>query len=549
MITHYLELFKFYRKFILTGTLATGGLVFLLSVFVLVASPLYKGVATITMQPTEAELAYTQGWLGVSQFNPAAILTQTHTEQLLSRPVAEKALSLLLQQELAKGVEETGIKGFFKKAGRAAKRLFWRTWNTLNYGKHIPLSESEELLVTLMEATDIEVVEGSYIINIEVLYKDPVIASKVANILAEAYVKQTKDDYKEQAAGLRESLQLILTQKELELSKSVEADIIKRKELGISDITFEREALLSSRDREVEKRADDEITLNELNNKVASLKRSKRKLTRRDLIDKIESDLILSESERIGIVSRIKNRAKIIEEYDQRLIALQKHEKGFRDTQQKQTELKADVEDLRRRMVTVSLAGNTGLSQVRMISPSIAPLYPWFPKVFLFSVAAVITGFIIMTLVVVVIDTTTTRILTTDVLRTSVGTRVLGLLGAKVAVDDEFKQRLIQRISLMGGWSSGSIGVTAIGDQRLVDEMATTVEEIFGHAEPVIESNVERLPVVNSRFAADELGVGQRPIVCVLRPGEVEQDELLQLVELAQQKSGQDKLLFVLWRD
>ncbi len=559
MISHYLELFWYYRRLVIIGTIVAGCSVLLLSMFLLIASPFYKAVATVTMQPTEAELAFTQGWLGVSQFNPAAILTQTHIEHLLSRPVAEKALQLLLAGEVNSGAAETGLNGFVKKLGRSVKRLFWKTWNTLNYGKHIPLNESAELLITLMEAIDVEVVEGSYIINIEVLYDDPIIAAKIANVIATAYVHQSRIDYSKQSDVLRDSLISQLEKKEQALSQAVKSDVMIRHKIGITDIVFERELLLASRDREIEKRSDDAIKLSALKRQVKSLQSNKNTLTRRDIIDKVESDLIFSESQQASISSRISDRGQVIELLGERLLELQEHESKFHSSQQKQSELKADIEDLRRRLITVSLAESSGLSQVRMINPPIAPLYPWFPKVLLLTIAAVIVGFVLMFLIIVILDTTGRLIITSETLRSMSGIRSLGVLSKSLREKIlskkpshetfSFQSRLKQRISIIGGWQSGIIGVTAVGDYQLINEAATCIEVLLNDGNNQEMSDITCLPPVNGFFDYENSGIGCNPIICVLRPGEVEEDEVKQFIAFAQQTSEKDQLLFIIWHE
>lgn len=549
MINHFLELFSFYRRLLLGGALYTALFALLLSMFLLLANPLYKAVATVTMQPTEAELAYTQGWLGVSQFNPASILTQTHIEQILSRPVAEKALQLLSQEAAETQTNSSGFKQGLEKLGRGLKQLFWQTWNTLNYGKHVPLSEEEELLVTLMEATDVEVVEGSYIINIEVLYKNPQIAAKVANTMAEAYVAQTQNDYALHAQGLREGLQTLIGDKESKLTLLIDEELKLRRLLKISDIGIERESLIESRDREQEKRTEDEIRLSELLSRVESLQGEGKRPNRRELINRIETELALGEAERNGLLSRISERRHGILALDNKLLELQDKERRFRQIEQRKDEIRADLEDLRRRQVTVSLADAGRLPQVKMISPSVAPLYPWFPKVLLTTVAAAIVGFVMMLLLVVVLDTTGRSVITSEGLFRFVGINSLGLIHIGsgrwfnrtgwVKVSAPF---MLKRIAIVGADFQQGVYITAVNDLGVIEQAEEKLTRLLG-AVPI-----RTLPVISSGSFLPEQSDSSEPVICLLKPGEIDESELVRLYERCKFCLGQERAFFALWQ-
>ena len=92
MLDHYRELLRHFWKTIVIGALVAGGLTLALSMLLLRAAPIYEASVTLNMQPSTEELRFNSSFLGVSQFNPATIIAQTHIERLLSRKVAGRAI-------------------------------------------------------------------------------------------------------------------------------------------------------------------------------------------------------------------------------------------------------------------------------------------------------------------------------------------------------------------------------------------------------------------------------------------------------------------------
>ena len=134
MLRHLLELLRTSHRMILASAVAAGLVALVLSVVLLNARPLYEASVTVSMEPSEEELRFNRSFMGVSQFNPATIIAQSHIERLLSRPVAERALELLT-------ADLGQIPARPPSLLSALSTRVWQVWNTLNYGYSVQLDD------------------------------------------------------------------------------------------------------------------------------------------------------------------------------------------------------------------------------------------------------------------------------------------------------------------------------------------------------------------------------------------------------------------------
>src|SRR5690606_26645942 len=158
MFNHYTDLLRHYRKTLVLGALVAGILTLILSLVAQKIMPIYEATVTLNMQPSEEELRFNSGFMGVSQFNPATIIVQTHIERLLSQQVANRALDILIEQSggALPVVPPTAFDRF--------KAEFRRWYNILNYGYFVVPPQRDAFVTDLINATEVEYVEGSYIL-------------------------------------------------------------------------------------------------------------------------------------------------------------------------------------------------------------------------------------------------------------------------------------------------------------------------------------------------------------------------------------------------
>jgi capsular polysaccharide biosynthesis protein len=208
VIEHYLQLLHYYRKLLIAIVLGITGAVVAIGWIWLMTFPLYSATADVTILPTDAELSFTKGFLTGSQYNPANVMTQTQIEYLLSRPVAEKALELVTaQDEGGDDPAPTGFKRIMTAAAQTTLRTIRKVYNVLNSGKHVPLTPYEDALETIMDSISLEVVEGSYILEITVTLPKRSASAVIANSLAEAYVRKAQEDTVASSAAMTKYLE------------------------------------------------------------------------------------------------------------------------------------------------------------------------------------------------------------------------------------------------------------------------------------------------------------------------------------------------------
>ncbi|KIC16251.1 hypothetical protein [Leisingera sp. ANG-Vp] len=198
MTAHYRQLLLYYRGLILVAFLALVGGTAALSTLFLYVAPLYTSSAKVSLLPTQTELAYSQTFVRSTTINPANLLTQTHVEYLLSREIAAKTVDRLTRElqpsqppaaaEIVETEKAPGLKQQVAQRFTSFRRNFRRIYNTLNSGKHVVQDPLTDAVLTLQDAIGVEMVEGTYIMQIKVTWDKPEIAALAANLLAEEYV-------------------------------------------------------------------------------------------------------------------------------------------------------------------------------------------------------------------------------------------------------------------------------------------------------------------------------------------------------------------------
>jgi len=165
-------------------------LVVLLSVFWLKASPVYESKSVLTFLPTQFEIKFQDGRSDLAGLNPATVLTQTHTEFLLSRSLAESVIKRALESYSPEAPKPSLVLWVKRNFVTPAKGLFWKTYYTWNSGRYVEPSLLEDLTGKLMERTKIGNVPASYILSISVEWEDPEFARLLTELLTEVYIEK-----------------------------------------------------------------------------------------------------------------------------------------------------------------------------------------------------------------------------------------------------------------------------------------------------------------------------------------------------------------------
>lgn len=592
MIKHYLELLVHYRKLLIIILATTTLVAAVFSAILLFAAPMYTATASVVMLPTEAELTFTRGWLGFSQYNPANVLSQTQMEYLLSRPVAEKTFEKIASG-IAEGPKKTGFKAWVSSVMRGARRLIWRVFLTLNSGKFVPLDPYEEALQSLRKGIDIEMIEGSYVLQIEVTLPNPEAAALAANALAEAYDEMIAEQSIEAAGKLSAFFKREIASREAELDSLSANEFGLRKELDVVSLDDQKQYLSSAIEAERQALSAAQVDLAELDARMGALRGEQSDVQQRRILARLDEEAAMEDVTRTELQERISMRQRNIASLRGEQEELAKKEKPLTDVMAKRESVERDLENLRGRMLDVGMATSSQLAQVRMINPATVPLYPSFPKVLFNTAIGFVAGILLSFFVLVVIDTMSGTVKTFADLRRLVGARALARLGSQIVAQasgsaprggknelTNFARSLMGTLVGENGNRPSRVEVTAFNDddataaattiaaamvergERVVCRLPESVrlpESILGSGEQyklLYTKNTGELDYGDavlvecvagaspwSRLSSSEGDGGA--IVCALRAGDLTEEDLEALDELAG-KAGRGPVYYVL---
>lgn len=535
MLDHYKELLGQFWRRIAVGAVVAGGLALVMSIVMLKAMPAYEASVTLNMQPSEEELRFNSGFLGVSQFNPATIIAQTHIERLLSRKVAGRAIDILTEE--ADGNAKPPPPSAFK----AVKAAIWRWYNILNFGYFTPLPERETAINDLIGATEVEIVEGSYIIMVSVVHDDPELATRAVNALSRAYVEATREEFHADAMRVDGALDDVIAEREATLARDREERQATASRFGVADLGQERTLMLESRSTARISLQDAEVELALLDTRLASLRTSIAQASDAEQVRQLRQTLADTDASRAANEARLTLQRDRIAQVEQGLRDLDSAEDALTEIEQRIAEAETDILALRNRRVAARIAREAQLSQIRTIDTARVPVYPSSPKVLVNTIVATVLGGLLVALPVVAMDVLGKRIRTTEDLRRSFGSRTLPPVttqllrqarahraGSKPSPAlQEFADALGRQFVSHGlrRWPSGRLFVTALGSTDDVVAM----RDIFAVAARIAAPDggapeVAALPPL-SRIA-DWAAYDSRHVIVGLRPATVEEEDL-----------------------
>jgi len=539
MLNHYFELVRHYSKSIFMGGLIAGVLAFVLSAIWLNTRPVFQSTVILNMQPSEEELRFSKAFLGVSQFNPATIIAQTHVERLLSRPVAERAIDILIEES---GGSLPAPPPTMLDALRAG---FFRSWNTLNYGYHTTPAERQVLISDLHKATEIEIVEGSYILNLEVSHYNPELAARAANALGRAYIEQTQADVLEASLAVDASLMNVLEQKETELNRLNGERRKAALGMGINNLSVERDILLESRRKASETLSEARINEELFTAQIESLKSSIAQETNVAAVQRMRLKIAEVRAALAQAGERIELRSDSLKTIQAELSKLGDAEGALEDFDTAIAAVKIDLAELRNRRALVELAREAQLSQVRIISPAQVATYPAAPKVLLNTIIGTILGALAVMVAMSAFDVFDKRLRSTDDLSSLFGNRVLPPISRGLAAKAgaflrrgnapakylaSYSRNIWQRFVTdpSGQWPPQQIYVTAFGEDvdvaRLHDVVKSAAALQSTDSQNTKPVEIRMLPVVSKLNDWPEYR--DKHLVIGVKAGSIEAEEI-----------------------
>jgi len=555
MLSHYLELLRLYRARILITVLVAGLTGLMLSVLILKTSPSYTASVTLNMQPSEEALLFNRQFMGQSQFNPATIITQTHIERILSKPVAERAIQKLREErgDVTQIEREPSILGNLKL-------LLWKTWTRLNYGEYRPAPEELQLTNELLEALDIETVEGSYILKIEAAHEYPTIAADVANAVAETYVVMAAEEFAAESDRAAEVLRQRVIDMDATLDTLLREKETLRQRYDIADIARQASLLLVSIEDAQARLAEDQ------------LKRQLLQIELDRLTDQISgrssnsTGPINTLNERISDLDQLLSfRSSQIAQKSAELSLLSNRESEFTEINEQIETARAEVATVRQQLSSFELGVQTQARQIQLVSPASAPLYPSSPKVLVNFIASMIVATLLCFMVAVVQDIFGARIRTGADLNATVGDRALPAGSARMLAKKrsfiglrrfrreaqlrQFIEAFGQTMSVEDGWKSSGIIITGyLPNEELI--------EVRNFIASVVRQSI-RGPGQDEQFKISTIGpihgvkdwdaIQKGPVIVALKPNQKFDYEIQGALELG--RNPVRKPMFMIWRD
>ncbi|WP_308918060.1 hypothetical protein [Jannaschia sp. LMIT008] len=491
MLAHYRELFRQFRWTIL-GAAVVGGLGALaISMVLLRTMPIYESSVTLNMQPSAEDLQFNSAFLGVSQFNPATIIAQTHIERILSRPVMERAVDIVIEQSGGGGLSAP------PDAFDRLRTDVFRWLRILNSGFFVPPTEIEAYINDLRGATSVEIVEGSYILLVTVSHTEPVIAARAANALAAAYVELAQTDLRNDAAEVDRSLDVIVDRNEALLSELMDERQAIGSALGVVDVAAERENLLAGRAAALEALQDARIDMAEARATISGLEDSVENESDGDLARQFRQALVTARASIATAEVRFAEREANLRAAQDALRELDAAQNTLADVEQRIASMEAELAELQQRRVRTDLAREARLSQVRTISEAQVPIYPTSPKVLFNTIVGFIVGAVLATVPILAMDVLGDRIRTSEDLRGGFSSRVLPPIRPKLVRSarrflrrggrpPRRLRRFAEQLGLLFAttgprrWPDRAVHVTALGSTREVEDTEAVLRAAVG---------------------------------------------------------------------
>ncbi|GAB4298972.1 MAG: hypothetical protein Kow0058_14980 [Roseovarius sp.] len=452
MLDHYRELLGHYRSSVFWGAVIAAALTLGLSLLLLNVMPIYSSTVVLNMQPSEEALRFNREFMDRGQFNPATIITQTHIERLLSDPVAERALDILLDEgsEDILASEPTLVDVLMETA--------WRWWALLNYGYFIEPDQRTQYLKSLKKAISVDFVEGSYIIRVEARHQYPELTARIVNAYADAYIEIASADFRDQVFNSVQVVDNRIAKKLDELNGLLTEREKLRESLGVRDVQLELTIMLESRQTLLKELQDAEIELARLQSELAYLEQTlgSRPRDREGLLNPQRRKIADKKDE-------IAFRRKSIAELDSALDGLSEKQRQLDKLEDAITATQSDLDKLRETRVSLELGSDARMSQVRVVSPGKPAIYPDAPKVLMNTVIAGVVGALLVVVALIVFDTLGTRVRTKADLQALIGPRALPTVNRRF-------RNLFRTATFRGGRAA----------QRRLREFATTISQRMG---------------------------------------------------------------------
>lgn len=428
-LSHYGELMRRNMRTLVLLTFLAAFFGGLYAVYKLNFSPVYRASAKVTVQPTDAELRFTQVYVRSSAFNSANVVTRSHIEYLNSYEIAARAYVILTQNGGSKEpIEEADLPGWIMQA-KEAKRWLASTLKWLNSGTPIgasPEGSPEDVIAEIQDSISLQMIEASYVMQISVDWDDPQLAARIANTLASVYQERRR----EQAAAATSELTRFLdgqkTTTETRLQRLLAERNALREKTGVVDLEAQRRELLARLFREIEQRDAETRERNSIR-AMLDVFFPENPGRRFDGISReMMEELNIKRMREVDLGQAIAERERIIAELQASIEALSPREAQFEAINSEIERTRTQLDDIDARLLNVKMNEASGGEPLRVIDTARAPIFPEEPKVLVQTTVSGMAGLLLGVFLILGRDVTSGTLRTNADLSDIPGCRVVG---------------------------------------------------------------------------------------------------------------------------
>jgi uncharacterized protein involved in exopolysaccharide biosynthesis len=391
-LTEYYYILTKHKSLIIASFVITVALTLL---FTLLMKPVYMATATIVIEKQQSASPLTGERLDYESYVSQSLTFNTHFKLITSRSVLEQLIKDLKLDDLDREAK-LGVSPLKKLLSQFKKNI------RLLLGREEKLLSSQEklaqLIKKLQKKIDIEEVRDTRLLRVNVEDHDPVMAGDIANVLAEAYIdfdinnrmKSSQntlswltDHLYEMKKELEDAEEEFLAYKQRETLISVE----ESQKIIAQKITEFNDAYIQARNRRLE--LDAKLAQLEVISKSGKEIPNLRSLIANEFINNLYSQLMNAEVELSHLMKVYKSKHNKVIQARTRIDNTRK--KLYQEMRKELDNLKAERTVLKEADITA----NIDVSNIRIATKAVSPMFPVRPNKKLNLMLSVIFGLMI----------------------------------------------------------------------------------------------------------------------------------------------------------
>ena len=360
-----------------------------LSTFVLARNPTFDASVSMNVVPTSEELGYANQFARGQATEGGLILLQTYAEYARARETRTQVVDqYIAMRAKAAGMSERrwlstqqGPPGF--SPGRMLA--------ILNYGEAPDLPLRQQYVEELAEATLIESIDGTYMMQLTVSWDDPRAAAWFANALADAVVQRAQGLSRESGDNIEDVLQAELDRKSEELSQLKNESRELKIGLGVVDVDRQKQSLLDAQLAEQAALTTDRADAQAATARVGALQsQSTGKLGTTQ--QEIEQALALQRPQAAAARQAIDIRQRRVDKIQSDLERLSRQELRIKSLDDRIAVVTDEVAELTRRTQFSATENLTNIPRIRIVDRAEVPTVRSSPKIFVNTILGFVLG-------------------------------------------------------------------------------------------------------------------------------------------------------------